>query len=247
MTTFEVVVDVATGWTSPTAPRELDAPAIADQPDLAAWTQSLDGAARLGLHGRTLTQLVRGEPVLLIEQAGEWVKVAAPGSLLPRTFAAIPAGYAAPTSRKRTSHVRLRRPIRSTSTRGRSRGSPVSSLGCPICGEAPRDGAWTAPAWCTWRTGQPVPSYPGMPRLNKPPPYRWNSGRSSQATSTSSPVTTAFSMSGSSLDRGACCMLPRTPRTGCQVPAASRTRRCQLSAGGLSTPLAGFSDRPCRR
>lgn len=90
MRAFEVVVDVATGWTSPTAPREVDAPAVADQPDLAAWTQSLDGAARLGLHGRTLTQLVRGEPVLLIEEAGEWVKVAAPWQPAPEDVRGYP-------------------------------------------------------------------------------------------------------------------------------------------------------------
>lgn len=83
MTTYEVAVDVATGWTSPAGPRAVDAPAVADQPDLAAWTRSLDAAARLGLHGRILTQLVMGEPAILIEQAGEWVLVAAPWQPAP--------------------------------------------------------------------------------------------------------------------------------------------------------------------
>lgn len=83
MTTFEVVVEVATGWTSPAAPRYIDAPAVADVPDLEAWTQSLDASARTGLHGRTLTQLLRGEPAVLIEEAGEWVKVAAPWQPAP--------------------------------------------------------------------------------------------------------------------------------------------------------------------
>jgi cell wall-associated NlpC family hydrolase len=90
VTTLEVVVDVATGWTAPTGPREIDAPAIADQPDLAGWMKSLDGTARLGLHGRTLTQLVRGEPALLIEQAGEWVQVAAPWQPAPEDVRGYP-------------------------------------------------------------------------------------------------------------------------------------------------------------
>ena len=89
MTTFEVVVDVATGWTSPTAPRAVDEAAVADVPDIAAWTELLDAAARLGLHGRTLTQLVRDEPALLIEEAGDWAKVAAPWQPAPED----PRGY----------------------------------------------------------------------------------------------------------------------------------------------------------
>lgn len=91
MTAFEVVVEVATGWTSPAAPRAVDAPAVADQPDLPTWTQGLDASARLGLHGRTLTQLVRGEPALLIEQAGEWVHVAAPWQPAPEDARGYPS------------------------------------------------------------------------------------------------------------------------------------------------------------
>jgi cell wall-associated NlpC family hydrolase len=91
MTTFEVVVEVATGWTSPTAPRALDQAAVADVPDVAAWTESLDGPARLGLHGRTLTQLVRGEPAQLIEEAGDWVKVAAPWQPAPEDLRGYPS------------------------------------------------------------------------------------------------------------------------------------------------------------
>lgn len=85
----KVVVDVATVWTSPDAPREIDAPAVADQPDLAAWTASMDREARLGLHGRTLTQLLRDEPVDVVEEAGDWVRVLAPWQPAP----AEPGGY----------------------------------------------------------------------------------------------------------------------------------------------------------
>ena len=73
----EVAVSVATVWTSPDAPRSLDAAAVADVPDVAAWTAAMDAETRLGLHGRTLTQLLLGEGVLVLEHHGEWSKVAA--------------------------------------------------------------------------------------------------------------------------------------------------------------------------
>jgi cell wall-associated NlpC family hydrolase len=76
-----VSVEVTTMWTSPQAPREMDAAAVADQPDVKAWLDALDaeGAdARKGLHGRTLTQLVTGEPVDIVEESAGWVRVVAP-------------------------------------------------------------------------------------------------------------------------------------------------------------------------
>lgn len=75
---LRVGVDVATMWTSPEAPREQDAAAVADVPDVAGWLGALTLEGRLGLHGRTLTQLLRDEPVEVLEEAGDWVKVVAP-------------------------------------------------------------------------------------------------------------------------------------------------------------------------
>jgi hypothetical protein len=78
----EVAVPVATVWTRPDAPRDLDAAATADRPDMASWLATLDaeGTAdrRLGLHGRTLTQLLLGEPVRVLEAQDGWTRVAAP-------------------------------------------------------------------------------------------------------------------------------------------------------------------------
>jgi gamma-D-glutamyl-L-lysine dipeptidyl-peptidase len=87
-----VRVEVCTGWTAPDAPGELDGPAIADVPDIAGWLDALDEIgpqARLALHGRTLTQLVVGEPVELIEEMGDWVRVVA----LWQPSEADPRGY----------------------------------------------------------------------------------------------------------------------------------------------------------
>lgn len=74
----EVRVPVATVWTAPDAPRDVDAHAVTDLPDVAAWTAAQDAQTRLGLHGRTLTQLLLGEPALVLEERGGWSRVAAP-------------------------------------------------------------------------------------------------------------------------------------------------------------------------
>lgn len=73
----EVAVPVATMWTSPQAPRPIDEPAVRDLPDLGAWTAAMDAETRLGLHGRALTQLLLGEPALVLEERDGWSKVAA--------------------------------------------------------------------------------------------------------------------------------------------------------------------------
>lgn len=73
-----VVVEVSTGWTSPEAPREIDAAAVADAPDIPAWLGEMDATgtqARLDLHDRTVTQFVAEEPVLLLEETGRWARV----------------------------------------------------------------------------------------------------------------------------------------------------------------------------
>jgi len=71
-------VPVSTLWTSPDAPRPADAAAVAAQPDAAAWAEALDDEARLGLHGRTLTQLLLGEPVLVRAERDGWSEIVAP-------------------------------------------------------------------------------------------------------------------------------------------------------------------------
>lgn len=78
MSGLAVAVPVATVWTSPDAPRRLDAAATADCPDMARWARSLSAADRLGLHGRTLTQALLGEPVEVVEELTDWVRVVLP-------------------------------------------------------------------------------------------------------------------------------------------------------------------------
>ena len=72
-----VRVPVSTVWAGPDAPREVDAPAVADVPDVAAWCDAMDGDVRLGLHGRTLTQALYGEPVVVLAERDGWAEVVA--------------------------------------------------------------------------------------------------------------------------------------------------------------------------
>lgn len=71
-------VPVSTVWTAPDAPRDIDAPATVAQPDVAAWAKSMDTETRLGLHGRTLTQLLFAEPVLVRSERDGWSEILAP-------------------------------------------------------------------------------------------------------------------------------------------------------------------------
>lgn len=77
MTEHVVAVPVATVWTGPDAPREVDAPAVADAPDAAAFA-ALSDHDRTGLHGRILTQALLGEPVRVVAEHGAWYEVVLP-------------------------------------------------------------------------------------------------------------------------------------------------------------------------
>lgn len=91
--THHVRVPVTTVWTDPGSPRPVDAPAVADEPDVAGWLAALDahaaddesGQGRLGLHGRVETQLLSGEPVVVTatDDSGAWSHVVAPWQLSP--------------------------------------------------------------------------------------------------------------------------------------------------------------------
>ncbi|HET7304507.1 MAG TPA: C40 family peptidase [Segeticoccus sp.] len=81
MTTLQVRVPVATLWSDPARARTVDAAATRDQPDIGHWLAALDAdpEGRAGLHGRVVTQLLAGEPVLPTgaERDG-WVEVRCP-------------------------------------------------------------------------------------------------------------------------------------------------------------------------
>jgi gamma-D-glutamyl-L-lysine dipeptidyl-peptidase len=72
-------VPVATVWSSPDAPRPEDALALGPDPDVPAWTASLDHELRLGLLGRVVTQALWGDPVIVLDERDGWAHVVLPG------------------------------------------------------------------------------------------------------------------------------------------------------------------------
>ncbi|TQM58244.1 C40 family peptidase [Humibacillus xanthopallidus] len=92
--THTVGVAVTTLWVRPDSPRPVDAPITLDRPDAVAWLAALDehdtddesGDGRLGLHGRVESQLLAGEPVVVVgsDASGRWAHVVAPWQRSPK-------------------------------------------------------------------------------------------------------------------------------------------------------------------
>lgn len=79
-----VNVDITGLWTTPDSPRPIDAPLIADRPDHSQWLTAMDDEAtleegRLGLYDRFDSELLHGEPVLVVsDDSAGWTKVTSP-------------------------------------------------------------------------------------------------------------------------------------------------------------------------
>jgi gamma-D-glutamyl-L-lysine dipeptidyl-peptidase len=76
----QLAVNVAatTLWVTPDAPRDVDAPVLADVPDPHAWATTLTLEQKLDLFNRVHSQLLLGEPVVVVEERGDWLSVVAP-------------------------------------------------------------------------------------------------------------------------------------------------------------------------
>jgi hypothetical protein len=84
-----VSVAVSTLWTAPERIRAVDDPAVCVPARPRDWVESMSPADRADLSGRTLTQLLLGERVLVLELRGYWARVIAlgqPSSLDPRGY-----------------------------------------------------------------------------------------------------------------------------------------------------------------
>lgn len=79
-----VNVDITGLWHTPESPRPIDAPLVGDRPDHAQWLADLDGRmtleeGRLGLYDRFDSELLRGEPVIIVsDDSAGWTKVTSP-------------------------------------------------------------------------------------------------------------------------------------------------------------------------
>ncbi len=140
-------------WSSPDAPRPVDEPAVADEPDVAAWTSALDTSARRDLHDRTETQLHSGEPVVVVEVrpaglgAGSSplaaVSQGSPG--LSRLGTPIAPGTIGAAVADASSAGRVRGASGPSSRTGRGGSRPAST-----CGVARAATASTVRGWCTF-------------------------------------------------------------------------------------------------
>ena len=73
-----VGVSVTNVWTSPDAPREVDAPITGDTVEPSQWMARLDATSRLDLLDRLNTQALYGEPVRVIRDRNGWSEVRLP-------------------------------------------------------------------------------------------------------------------------------------------------------------------------
>lgn len=85
-----VQVSVATLWREPGQGRTMDEPGMVVPAQPAMWTQTMTIPDKLWLVGKTETQVQYGQPVIILEHRGEWVKVAVPDQYTPAHEAGYP-------------------------------------------------------------------------------------------------------------------------------------------------------------
>jgi gamma-D-glutamyl-L-lysine dipeptidyl-peptidase len=79
-----VDVAVATLWKAPGLARTIDRPALRNPVDLEAWNRNLSAtAARRGLNGRVVSQVLYGESVKVVAVRAGWAKVLVPDQPSP--------------------------------------------------------------------------------------------------------------------------------------------------------------------
>jgi gamma-D-glutamyl-L-lysine dipeptidyl-peptidase len=82
-------VGVATLWVEPRTDRRIDQPALSDPSNIRVWQRSMSLRQKRWLVGRLQTQALYGQKVVILEESGNWVKVAVKGQPTPRH----PLGY----------------------------------------------------------------------------------------------------------------------------------------------------------
>ncbi|WP_110929164.1 C40 family peptidase [Bacillus massiliglaciei] len=88
--TAYIDVAAATLWTEPGLLRDLDAPSASHPVDLKNWTGSMSYEDKLWLVGNLETQALYGSRVTILEEKGDWVKVAAANQPTPRNSEGYP-------------------------------------------------------------------------------------------------------------------------------------------------------------
>lgn len=79
-----VAVSVATLWRSPSAPREVDAPALAASARIGQWLGAMSVGERRGLNGRADTRALLGDRIRVVRLRPRWARVAVPSQPSPQ-------------------------------------------------------------------------------------------------------------------------------------------------------------------
>ncbi|WP_085522511.1 C40 family peptidase [Tuberibacillus sp. Marseille-P3662] len=89
--TSYIDVSVATLWSEPGLNRPVDAPTISNPVDMWEWTTSMTLDQKLNLVGNLQTQGLYGQEVTILEEQGQWAKVAVHGQPTPKNQLGYPA------------------------------------------------------------------------------------------------------------------------------------------------------------
>ncbi|SFE03477.1 Cell wall-associated hydrolase, NlpC family [Lentibacillus persicus] len=84
-------VAVATLWSEPDMNRTIDRPSTTNPVDMWEWTTRMSLDQKLWLVGNLQTQALYGQKVTILEEQGEWVKVAVHGQPTPKNEIGYPA------------------------------------------------------------------------------------------------------------------------------------------------------------
>ena len=152
-----VAVSVATLWRSPDRIRDVDAPAVAAQPSVRSWAVGLSDEQQRDLDGRTDSQLLLGDPVLVEELSGGWARVVATGQPSSRD----PRGYPGwiPASQLTSGEMPAPTHIMTTTVTGlhTAPGGPLAvadvGVGTTLIATSPVEGGWIPVALPAGGTG----------------------------------------------------------------------------------------------
>ncbi|BAB06726.1 NlpC/P60 family protein [Halalkalibacterium halodurans] len=89
-TTAYVDVSVLTVWVEPNIARDVDLPSLTNPVDPWKWTKNMTYEEKLWLVGKLETQALYGMKVHILEEQGDWVKIAVVGQPTPREEAGYP-------------------------------------------------------------------------------------------------------------------------------------------------------------
>ncbi|HET7580840.1 MAG TPA: C40 family peptidase [Bacillales bacterium] len=84
-------VAAATLWTQPDRARPIDEPSLTNPVDLWKWTKSMTVDQKRWLVGELQTQALYGNKVTILQEKGDWVKVAVHGQPTPKNKLGYPA------------------------------------------------------------------------------------------------------------------------------------------------------------